>query len=124
MVCRARLDERPPPPRTDLRWVDDGATFADFVRVSDEAYSSIGLPVGAVPEAIVDVEQLVVPHIGTVVAYLDEVAVAAAQVILSHSIAGVYWVGTTEGARGSGLGEAVTRAVTNWAFDAGARIVS
>jgi len=46
--------------------------------------------------------------------------VAAAQTLLSHGIAGVYWVGTVEGARSRGLGEAVTRAVTNAAFDRGA----
>jgi hypothetical protein len=43
---------------------------------------------------------------------------------LSHSIAGVYFVGTVERARGSGLGDAVTRAVTNRAFEAGARAVT
>jgi predicted GNAT family acetyltransferase len=47
--------------------------------------------------------------------------VAAAQTLLSHGIAGVYWVGTVDDARGRGLGEAVTRAVTNAAFDLGAR---
>jgi hypothetical protein len=58
----------------------------------------------------------------TVVAYLDDAPVAAAQTVLSHGIAGVYWVGTVERARGSGLGEAVTRAVTNRAFDRGALV--
>jgi hypothetical protein len=42
-------------------------------------------------------------------------------VLLSHGISGVYAVGTIARARGKGLGEAVTRAVTNRAFDQGAR---
>ena len=124
MVCRHRLDDRPLPPRTTLQWVNDHRTFADFVAVSDQAYSSVGLPVGTVTAAITDAEQVMVPHVHAVVAYLDDQAVAAAQVMLSHSIAGVYWVGTTEAARGSGLGEAVTRAVTNRAFADGARAVT
>ncbi len=60
----------------------------------------------------------------SIVAYLDGEPVAAAQTILSHTIAGVYFVGTVERARGSGLGDAVTRAVTNRAFEAGAGAVT
>jgi len=63
---------------------------------------------------------LAAPNVYSVVAYLDGTPAAAAQTILSHGIAGVYWVGTIEEARGRGLGEAVTRAVTNEAFDRGA----
>ena len=66
----------------------------------------------------------VAPHLQTVVAYDRDAPVAAAQVLMSHSIAGVYWVGTVDGARGKGLGDAVTRAVTNRAFELGARFVS
>ena len=60
------------------------------------------------------------PHVAVVVAYDGDQPVAAAQALLSHGIAGVYWVGTLEAARGKGLGEAVCRWVTNWAFDQGA----
>ena len=42
----------------------------------------------------------------------------------SHGIAGLYWVGTVEQARRSGLGRAVTAAVTNIAFDRGASLVT
>ncbi len=43
--------------------------------------------------------------------------------ILSHGIAGVYWVGTVEEARGYGLGDLCTRTVSNAAFDRGAKRV-
>jgi predicted GNAT family acetyltransferase len=43
--------------------------------------------------------------------------------ILTHGIGGVYWVGTVPAARSRGLAAAVTRAVGNLAFDAGARVV-
>ncbi len=71
-------------------------------------------------EAIDRFDRLLEPHIAVVVAYDGDQPVAAAQAVLSHGIAGVYWVGTLEAARGKGLGEAVCRWVTNWAFDQGA----
>ena len=74
--------------------------------------------------AITDVDRFTEPHIGSVVAYLDGVPSAAAQLLLSHGIGGVYWVGTVESARGKGLGEVVTRAVTNRAFELGAAAVT
>ena len=46
--------------------------------------------------------------------------VACAQLLLSHGIGGVYYVGTLEAARGRGLGELVTAAVTNRGFERGA----
>jgi predicted acetyltransferase len=58
------------------------------------------------------------------VAYRGRHPVSAAQVFLSHGIAGIYWVGTVEAARGEGLAEAVTRAVGNMAFDQGAGLSS
>lgn len=44
--------------------------------------------------------------------------------IVSHSVAGIYWVGSLEEARGKGLGRAVTAAATNAGFDLGAEIAS
>jgi predicted GNAT family acetyltransferase len=45
-------------------------------------------------------------------------------VICSPLVAGVYWVGTTGGARRTGHAEACTRRVTNAAFALGARAVT
>jgi hypothetical protein len=122
MVCRRRLDERPVPNGAELRWVDSTDAIEDFVSVSSAAYETMGLPPEVTHELITPGPTMLEPHVHTVVAYLDGAPVAAAQTMLSHGIAGVYWVGTVEGARGSGLGEAVTRAVTNRAFDRGALV--
>lgn len=125
MVCRARLaDEgaRPVPAGSELRWVSDAAGFADFITVTAAAYQTLGLPPEVFPEATTDLRAFIAPHVQSVVAYLDGEPVAAAQTILSHGIAGVYCVGTVEAARGTGLGEAVTRAVTNRGFDRGAAV--
>jgi ribosomal protein S18 acetylase RimI-like enzyme len=64
------------------------------------------------------------PHLITVVAYDGTEPVAGAMTLLSHGIAGLYWVGTVEQARRRGLGRAVTAAVTNAAFARGASIVT
>lgn len=121
MVCRARLDDAAAPPGCELRWVTDEAGVRDFMTVSARAYSSLGMPVEVVDAMIDPGRMCVEPYVQTVVAYLDGAPVSAAQTLLSHGIAGVYWVGTVEAGRGRGLGEAVTRAVTNRAFDLGAR---
>ena len=44
--------------------------------------------------------------------------------IVSHGVAGIYWVGSLEQARGKGLGRAITAAATNAGFDLGAEIAS
>jgi hypothetical protein len=121
MVCRQRLQDEPIPAGADLRWVEHDDGVRDFVAVNTAAYQSLGMPPDVLPAMIVPGPRFLEPHVQSVVAYLDDEPVAAAQTILSHGIAGVYWVGTVERARGTGIGEAVTRAVTNRAFDLGAR---
>jgi hypothetical protein len=122
MVCRRRLEERPVPNGAALGWVEDVAAIADFAAVSSAAYEALGLPSDVTKELLTASPRFLEPHVHAVVAYLDDSPVAAAMTVLSHGIAGVYWVGTIEAARGSGLGEAVTRAVTNRAFDRGALV--
>lgn len=125
MVIRAPVAvaaSRPLADGASLRWVCDEAGVRDFAAVNGAAFSTYGMPPEVVSEAIVDVDAFLAPHLHTVVAYLDGEPVAAAQTLLSHGIAGVYWVGTVEAARGKGLGEAVTTAVTNRAFELGSPV--
>lgn len=122
MVCDAPID--PPSPDADLRWVRDEQGVHDFIAVNSDAYSTYGMPREILREIVVDLGAFLAPHLHHVVAYVEGEPAAAALVQLTHGIAGVYWVGTTEAARGRGLGEAVTRAVTNRAFERGARAVS
>ena len=44
--------------------------------------------------------------------------------LLSHGVAGIYWVGSLERARGRGIGRAVTAAATNRGFELGADVAS
>lgn len=120
MVCEEPVSGPPLPDGVELRGVSDAGQVADFVAVSQEAYGDIGMPDGTVAAIVTEPSRFLVPHVRSVVAYLDGRPVAAAQTVLSHGLAGVYWVGTVADARGRGLGEAVTRAVTNLAFELGA----
>ena len=68
-------------------------------------------------------------RVHSVVAMSDDGPLAAAQLVMSEpidgvAVAGVYYVGTLEAARGKGLGELVTGAVTNKGFDLGAGFAS
>lgn len=135
MVCRARLDDAVAPDGVELRWVaagsgDDHDPLADdFVSVSDRAYQSLGMPAGVIEQVCVRRDLFAADGVHTVVATDGGRPVAAAQLQLSDpvdgiAVAGVYYVGTLEAARGRGLGELVTRAVTNLGFDLGAAFAS
>jgi len=120
MVCRERLADVDPPAGIELRRATTEAEIADALRVNGPAYASLGMPEHVIGEAIDRLDRVLEPHLATVVAYDGDQPVASAQAMLSHGIAGVFWVGTSEAARGKGLGETVCRWVTNWAFDQGA----
>jgi hypothetical protein len=120
MVCRARLPEVPLPDGVEIRMVEDEAGAAAFTDVVAAAYVSLGAPEEANRSHFSGRPSLHGPHLHSAVVYLDGEPVSCAQVLLSHGIAGVYWVASREAARGRGLAEAVTRHVTNLGFDLGA----
>ncbi len=124
MLVEARLKEVPVPSGAELRRVADADGVEDFRKVAAEAWNTYGIP----PEVTVAVfsndASLLAPHVIAVVSYIEATPLSAALALLSHGIAGIYWVSSVSGARGRGLGEACTRAVTNAGFDLGARAVS
>ncbi|MGZ4688602.1 MAG: GNAT family N-acetyltransferase [Acidimicrobiia bacterium] len=120
MICRARLPEQPLPEGVEIRMVEDAAGVADYADVTARAYVSLGSPEDATRSHFNGPTALLAPHVHSAVAYLDGAPVSVAQILLSHGIAGVYWVGSLEATRGRGLAEAVTRHVTNLGFDLGA----
>jgi ribosomal protein S18 acetylase RimI-like enzyme len=120
MICRTRLPEVPLPDGVEIRMVTDAAGVADYADVAATAYVSLGSPEDATRTHFNGPTALLAPHVHSAVAYLDGAAVSVAQIVLSHGIAGVYWVGSVDAARGRGIAEAVTRHVTNLGFDLGA----
>jgi GNAT superfamily N-acetyltransferase len=120
LVCRTRLDDRPAPDGVELRWVTGESGMRDYAAVNGAAYVIYGSPAEETASNFGRADRFCAPHVQSVVAYIDDAPVGAAQIILSHGIAGVFWVGVVEAARGRGVGENVARAVTNRGFDFGA----
>ncbi len=69
-------------------------------------------------------ERWLLPHLHYEVLYDHDAPIAAAMLLFSHGIAGVYWVGTLPSARGRGHADAIMRRVSNFAFDRGASFVT
>jgi hypothetical protein len=120
MVLDHRLEDRPMPAGAELQWVENETGVHDFAEVTAEAFEERDM----VMATFVEPRMLSAPHIASVVAYLDGQPVSAAMTVVSYGVALVGLVGTKFAARGRGLGEAVTRAVTNAGFDMGARLAS
>jgi ribosomal protein S18 acetylase RimI-like enzyme len=123
MLLEAPLSDAPLPDGASLAPVGDAAGVRDFASVSARAYAPLGMPSEVCARIFSMPERLLRPHVLSVVAYLDGAPVSAAQAILSHGVAGIYWVGSAPEARKRGLGEACTRQVGNAAFERGARCV-
>jgi ribosomal protein S18 acetylase RimI-like enzyme len=121
MLLEAALPDAPAPPGARVALVEDVAGMRDLASVSARAYASIGLPPAVCARQFEQPERLLAPHLLAVVAYSGGAAQSAALAILSHGIAGLYWVGTAPEGRKRGLGEACTRLAGNAAFARGAR---
>jgi ribosomal protein S18 acetylase RimI-like enzyme len=123
MVLEHPLADRAPAADVTVRVVETDADAAAFARVNGEAYATYGMPADCAPAVLGRLAVMRAPHIVSVLACVDGKAAAAAMVILTHGIGGIYWVGTSPAARGKGLAELCTRVVGNRAFDMGARAV-
>jgi GNAT superfamily N-acetyltransferase len=111
------------PPDTELRKLEELDQAADFWRVAIESYADIGFP----PEVFSGYTNhagLLAENVAAFIAYLDGEPVSIAMTIVSDEVAGIYWVGSREQARGCGLGRAVTAAATAAGFDLGANLAS
>jgi ribosomal protein S18 acetylase RimI-like enzyme len=123
MVLGERPPERPLPEGVELRRVDAAAAAEDFWRVAADAYTSNGFP----PEVFAHYDRhdgLAATNAATFLARLEGRPAAIAMTLVSHGVAGIYWVGTLEEARGRGLAWAVTAAAVNAGFDLGGELVS
>lgn len=123
MVLRAPVEERPLPAGAELRRLSRAEEATDYWRIAAASYASLGFP----PEAFAgyrDHTPLLRENVAAFLAHLDGEPVAIAMTIVSGGVAGIYWVGTLEAARGRGLGRAVTAAATNAGFALGAELAS
>jgi ribosomal protein S18 acetylase RimI-like enzyme len=123
MVCAEPLADPGTHSEVEVVWVDDEDGVADFVAINDGAYQSLGMPAGVIAASVRAPGRMLEPHVMIVVVRGGGHPLAAALSFLSHGAAGVHYVGVREGLRGRGLGELVTRLVTNQAFERGAAFV-
>src|SRR5262249_34004546 len=124
MVLDHRLADAVPPPGVDLRRVTTPEDVAAYGGGMGAGYAALGMPPDVVPGLLDRLETLHAPHIVSFLARLDGRPVAGAMTVVTHGVAGIYWVGTTPEARGRGLAELCTRAAGNAGFDLGGRIAS
>lgn len=124
MVLDHRLAEPVPGDGVTLRRVGSEADAAAFGAVMGAAYESLGFPAHLPPRIFARPEVLVAPHIAAFLAFAGDQPAAGAMTVVTHGVAGVYWVGTTPAARGRGLAELCTRAAGNAGFDLGARVAA
>jgi ribosomal protein S18 acetylase RimI-like enzyme len=124
MVLDHRLADAEPSAGVALRRVETTEDLADFGELMGIAYESLGMPRQVAPRQFARLETVFAPHIVTFLARLDGKPAAGAMTIVTHGVAGVYWVGTHPEARGRGLAELCTRAAGNAGFDLGARIAA
>jgi hypothetical protein len=123
MVLAHRLEEASLPQGVELRRLSTREEADDYWHVAKAAFGSLGFP----PEVFAfydDHTRLLADNVAAFLAYAGGEPAAVAMTVVSHGVAGIYWVGSTEAARGRGLGWAVTAAATNAGFDLGGEVAS
>jgi GNAT superfamily N-acetyltransferase len=107
----------------EIRRLGSAGDAEQYWRIAAAAYASIGFPPG-VFGFYEGLEALDGDDAAAFLAHLDGEPVGIAMTIVNHGVAGIYWVGSLERARGRGIGRAITAAATNAGFDLGADIAS
>jgi ribosomal protein S18 acetylase RimI-like enzyme len=123
MVLGSPAEEVPLPAGTELRRVASATDADEYWRVATTAYASIGFP----PEIFAFYENhegLWAENAVAFLAHVDGQPAGISMTIVSHGVAGIYWVGCTEEARGRGLGRTMTVAAVNAGFALGAATAS
>jgi len=131
MVCEHELDPREPGADITVRFADSPADISAYARVAAEAFAHLSVPEAATIDGVDHPAAFLADDCAVALAEIDGTPVAGAQVVLVGAAphgdpTGGYvaWVSCTDAARGRGLGDTVTRAVTNEAFRRGAHLVS
>ncbi len=123
MVLPAPVPAPTLPAGAELRRLTDPEQAVDFWQIAKQSYASLGFP----PEVFAGYtnhDGLFASHVAAFIVYFEGEPASIAMTIVSHGVAGIYWVGSLERARGKGLGRAATTAATNAGFELGGEIAS
>jgi len=120
MIIRHRINSISTPEGFQLKEVANSKEVEDFSIVTQNAFDKPNI----VRKEMFSSDNILISS-STVafIIYEKDKPMAAASIMLSGSMAGIYWVGTVEEGRGKGLGSYITQIVTNAAFDKGANTV-
>jgi len=112
-----------PPDGVELHRVGSPEDAAQYWRVATESYADIGFP----PEIFAfyeNDEYLWADGAAAFLAHVDGRPAGISMTIVTHGVAGIYWVGCSAEARGRGLGTTMTAAALEAGFAMGARSAS
>ncbi len=123
MLCRSPIPDRPLPAGASLRRADPVVDIDSLRAVIREGFASGEDEIAAVEAVFSSPAALEMPDTVAVIASVDGCDAAAAMVDVIDGTGYVGWVGTLPAFRRRGLGELVSRAATNAAFERGADIV-
>lgn len=126
MVCEARLDEGEPADDVTVRLATSAEDVRAYAEIAGHAFRHLAIPEEITRDTIDRPDVMLESGVVIALAELDGRTVAGAcSVLVGESGDGyVGWVACLDDARGHGLGDVVTRRVTNEAFDRGASIVT
>jgi ribosomal protein S18 acetylase RimI-like enzyme len=120
---RRPAENTAPPAGVELRRVCSHDDAAQYWQVAIESYADIGFP----PEIFAFYENhecLWADGTAAFLAHVDGRPAGISMTIVSHGVAGIYWVGCAAEARGSGLGSTMTAAALDAGFAMGAASAS
>ena len=123
MVLDGKAKGGEAPAGAELRWVNNATELQDYKAVAAEAFMDLAFPREVSESYFTYAERVLSPFSILATVYYNGEASCCAMALLSHGIAGVYWVGTTRKARGKGLAKYCVQEVSNAAIDLGARKV-
>lgn len=120
MAIEERIRDVDLPEGFKVKGVNNKGDIKNFARVTKEAFEKTDVEIEKMFETE---ETLIHDDIIAYVIYKDDEPVSAVLTVISEEVAGIYWVGTVETARGQGLGSFVTQISTNAGFDSGKNLV-
>jgi len=108
------------PEELDIRAADDEAALRDYCDVCSRSYATYGMPHELAEDYFARLTSVRAPHVQGFVGYVDGNPVACSALYVTHSVAGVGWVGTVPEARGHRYAEAAVWTTVREGFRRGA----
>jgi hypothetical protein len=126
MVCEARLEDRQPPRGVTVRLASTAEDVRAYADIAGHAFRHLAFPEELTRQSVDHPDVMLESNVVIALADLDGRPVAGACSVLFGSAPDAYvgWVSCLDDARGMGLGDVVTRRVTNESFDRGAGVVT